>query len=78
MDEYRIQVKRIERKIHGNKKRQGTLTEVSLKEIINNWLEEAQDEVGLKPHALLEVSVLSLASDTSSNLFEEFWQYSLS
>ncbi|MGB3221867.1 MAG: hypothetical protein WBB23_03620 [Desulforhopalus sp.] len=76
--EYRTQVKRIQKKIHGKRRRGETFTNESLNSLIIDWHDTVSDEVGLKPNSLLEEAILSLASDESSHLFEEFFDYAVS
>ncbi len=75
--EYRTQIKRIQSKIRGKKKKVN-LTKDSLRHILEDWRDDAEHEIGLKPNAILEKCVLSLAVDTESYLFEEFIVYATS
>ncbi len=78
-EEYRsVQIKRIENKIRGRRRTGAVFTEQSLKSLIENWIVDAKSEIGLEPHAMLEESVLSVASDTNSALFKEFLHYAIS
>lgn len=76
--EYRTQIKRIEGKIRGCKRRGETFTTHSLKSLIEDWRDAVQDQIGLETHAMLEQSVLSLASDENSHLFAEFFDFAVS
>lgn len=73
--EYRTQFKRVLKKIYGRKCRGQIFTEQSLKGLVDEWLGDVQSEIGLKPHAMLEESLLRFASDVRSNVFEEFLKY---
>ncbi len=73
--EYKTQVKRIQKKISGKKKRGTVFDNHSLKTLIDDWCDDVRDEIGLKPNAIVEESVLALASDVTSHLFEEFSDY---
>lgn len=73
--EWKTQLKRIEKKIYGARYRGQALDEVALQSRIQAWKNEAEDEAGIEPHALLGAYILSLALDPSSDVYAEIRSY---
>ncbi|MEN6413442.1 MAG: hypothetical protein ABFC84_11920 [Veillonellales bacterium] len=73
--EWKTQLKRIEKKIYGARRRGQSLDKDALQSKIQAWKNETEDEVGIEPYALLAVYILSLALDPSSDEYAEVHSY---
>lgn len=73
--EWATQIDRIQSKLRNSARRGELLDEAQLRKKIENWVNDAKAEIGLKAYAMLETHVLSSALIQGSDVFTELVVY---